>query len=72
MGKAENWLDDFHIPERPSFSIAVQQSIDSGVISSKARSEIVRVLRTLMLQKTQRPNHVQYETDYMLIYRNLA
>lgn len=56
-----NWHKAFAIPERASFSIAVKQAIDTGIISSKARSEIVRVLRTLMLQHTQYPNHDQYE-----------
>ena len=45
-----------------SFSSSVKQAIDTGVVSSKARSEVVRVLRTLVLQQTHIPNHVQYET----------
>ena len=45
-----------------SFSSSVKQAIDTGVVSSKARSEVVRVLRTLVLQHTHIPNHVQYET----------
>lgn len=57
-----NWHETFIIPQRTSFSVAVQQSIDTGVISSKARSEIIRVLQTLVLQHTQYPNHNQYES----------
>ena len=47
-----DWLQSFKIPERDSFSGSVQRAIDTGVVLSKARREIVQVLRTLISMHT--------------------
>lgn len=55
-----DWHQSFQIPERESFSGSVQRAIDTGVISSKARREIVQVLRTLISMHTLYPVSEQY------------
>lgn len=57
-----NWDQEFKIPEVCAFSSAVQRALESGVISSKARREIVQVLRTLILQHTRLPTSRQYSS----------
>lgn len=55
-----DWLSSFRIPERDSFSGSVHRAIDTGVITSKARREIVQVLRTLISMHTLYPVSEQY------------
>ena len=55
-----DWLQSFKIPERDSFSGSVQRAIDTGVVSSKARREIVQVLRTLISMHTLYPVSEEY------------
>ena len=43
-----------------TFSGTVQQAIETGIVVSKARQEIVQMLRTLMLQHTKYPTPEQY------------
>ena len=57
-----DWLQSFKIPDRDTFSGSVQRAIDTGVISSKARREIVQVLRTLISIHTLYPVSEQYVT----------
>ena len=55
-----DWLQSFKIPERDSFSGSVQRAIDTGVVSSKARREIVQMLRTLISMHALYPVSEQY------------
>ncbi len=66
-GLAERWQKSFKIPNRESFSGSVQAAIDSGVVSSRARREIVQTLRTLMLQHTKYPTSDQYNAVCILL-----
>ena len=54
------WHLTFQIPEKHTFSGSVLRAVNTGVVSAKARREIVQVLRTLILQHTCRPNGKQY------------
>ena len=56
------WHHTFQIPERETFSGCVQKSIDTGIVSTRARREIVQMLRTLMIQHTRYPTSEQYNT----------
>ena len=40
------WHHTFQIPDRETFSGCVQKSIDTGIVSTHARQEIVQMLRT--------------------------
>ena len=57
-----DWHLHFSIPERESFSGSVQRAIDMGIVSSKARREIVQVLRTLIAMHTLYPISDHYVT----------
>ena len=57
-----DWHLHFSIPERESFSGSVQRAIDMGIVSSKARREIVQVLRTLIAMHTLYPISDHYIT----------
>lgn len=48
------------IPEPCTFSGSVQTAVETGLISSKARRDIIQVLRTLILQHTRKPSSEQY------------
>lgn len=54
------WLRTFSIPEKASFSGVVQQAIESGLISSRARRELVQILRTLITRHTVKPIGKEY------------
>ena len=54
------WHHTFQIPDRETFSGYVQKSIDTGIVSTRARREIVQMLRTLMIQHTKYPTSEQY------------
>ena len=61
-GGVSMWHHTFQIPERETFSGCVQQSIDTGIVSARARREIVQMLRTLIVQHTKYPTSEQYNT----------
>lgn len=58
--QSENWHRSFKIPEKDFFSATVNKAISTGVVPSKARREIVQVLRTLMMVHTVYPTLEQY------------
>ena len=60
MTAAADWHHNFAIPSLESFSGSVQRAVETGVISSKARREIVQVLRTMMIAHTVYPTSDQY------------
>jgi len=47
---------------KETYSWSVQKAIETGIIASKARKEIVQVLRTLILSYTKYPTSEQYTT----------
>ena len=55
-----SWYCTFKIPDRDVFSGWTQRSIDTGVVTSRARREIVQTLRTLISQHTKYPTRYQY------------
>ena len=59
-GKSSKWHLTFVIPDKRTYSGSVQKAIETGVVTSKARRDIVTVLRTLMLQHTTRPDSIHY------------
>ena len=48
------------IPDKRTYSGSVQKAIETGVVTSKARRDMVTVLRTLMLQRTTMPDGLHY------------
>ena len=60
IGQASNWHIGFQFPPKETYSWSVQKAIETGVISSKARREIIQVLRTLISQYTKYPTSEQY------------
>ena len=44
-----DWNENFSIPDACKFSESVQKAINTGVVTAKARREIVQVLHTLMI-----------------------
>ena len=68
------WHHTFTIPEKRTFSGCVQTAIESGVISAKARHEIVQTLRTYILQYTRYPTSEEYTAvcqKLILTYPNI-
>ena len=59
-GQGSNWHIGFQFPPKETYSWSVQKAIETGVVSSKARREIVQVLRTLISQYTKYPTSDQY------------
>ena len=59
-GQASDWHIGFQFPPKETYSWSVQKAIETGVISSKARREIVQVLRTLISRYTKYPTSDQY------------
>ena len=59
-GKSSKWHLTFVIPDKCTYSGSVQKAIETGVVTSKARRDMVTVLRTLMLQHTTRPDSIHY------------
>ena len=55
-----SWHLSFEIPDKSTFSGAVQKAIDTGVLCAKSRKDIVQTLRTLMLQHTRYPSSQEY------------
>ena len=60
-----HWVSTFEIPDKHTFSGSVQKSLDTGVICSKARRDIIQILRTLILQFTRYPKPEEYNTVSM-------
>jgi len=56
------WHLNFMIPQKSSFTNSVQEAIRTGVITSKARREIISVLRTYIVAHTVYPTSEQYNT----------
>ena len=57
-----SWHLQFNIPELDTFSGAVKDAVQTGVVTSVARREIIQVLRTYMTQHTTKPTSEQYVT----------
>ena len=56
------WHLNFRIPELQTFSSFVRDAVKTGVVSSRARREIVQVLRTYVIAHTITPTSEQYTT----------
>ena len=59
-GQPTDWHIRFQIPPKETYSWSVQQAIETGVITSTARRQIVQVLRTMILSYTKYPKSEQY------------
>lgn len=59
-GVLSDWHLSFEVPEKETFSWAVQKAIETGVVCAKPRRDIIQVLRTLMLQHTKYPSSEEY------------
>lgn len=57
-----DWHLHFEIPAMGSFSRSVQEAIKTGVITAKARKEIIQVFRTYITKYTVYPSSEQYVT----------
>lgn len=64
---SSDWHLQFNIPEASFFSACVQDAISTGIVTSKARREIIQILRTFILAYTIYPTSEQYTT----VCRNL-
>ena len=60
--KSSKWHLTFVIPDKRTYSGSVQKAIGTGVVTSKARRDMITVLRTLMLmlQHTTMPDSIHY------------
>lgn len=58
----DDWHFKFSIPELRSFSHHVKDAVTTGVITARARKEIIQVLRTYITAHTIRPTSEQYTT----------
>ena len=56
------WHLQFAIPQLRSFSQHVKNAVDTGIITGRARREIIQVLRTYMTAHTLYPTSEQYKT----------
>lgn len=59
---ASEWHIQFTIPELNSFSQHVKDAVSTGVVTARARREIVQVLRTYMTAYTVFPTSEHYTT----------
>lgn len=66
---SDRWHEVFEVPAPETFSASVQSGIKKGVISSKARREIVQVLRTFVTAHTVYPTSEEYVA--VVTYPNL-
>ena len=55
-----DWYLNFSIPEKHTFLEAVQDSIDTGLVTPRAKRGLIQVLRTLILQHTKYPTREEY------------
>ena len=58
----DDWHIRFSIPDLRSFSHHVKDAVTTGVITARARKEIIQVLRTYITADTIRPTSEQYTT----------
>lgn len=56
------WHLQFTIPELKSFSQHVKNAVDTGIVTARARREIVQVLHTYITAHTVYPTSEQYKT----------
>ena len=56
------WHLSFEIPELYTFTSFVKEVVKTGIVSSRARTEIVQVLCTYIIANTVRPTSEQYTT----------
>lgn len=59
---SSEWHLGFSIPELRSFSQHVKDAVATGIVTGRARREIVQVLRTYMTAHTVYPTSEQYKT----------
>lgn len=57
-----DWHVKFLIPDLRSFSHHVKDTVTTGLITARARKEIIQVLRTYMTAYTVRPTPEEYTT----------
>ena len=62
MPAQSEWHLSFFIPELRTFSYHVKKAVATGVVSSRARREIIQVLRTYITAHTVKPTSEQYKT----------
>ena len=61
MPAQSEWHLTFIIPELRTFSDHVKEAVSTGVVSSRARREIIQVLRTYVTAYTVKPKSEQYK-----------
>lgn len=66
------WHLGFAIPNERCLGYTVTQAIKTGIVDSKARSRLIRVLRGLILQYTARPTPTQYNTVLQKLIQSSA
>jgi len=59
--ECDDWHINFTIPELSTFSHHVQNAITTGIVTGRARREIVQVLRTYITAHTSYPTPEQYQ-----------
>lgn len=59
---SSDWHIRFSIPDLRSFSHHVKDAVTTGVLTARARKEIIQVLRTYVTAYTIRPTSEQYTT----------
>ena len=59
---SSDWHLHFKIPDASTFSGCVQEAINTGVVTAKARREINLILRTYTVAHTIYPTSEQYNT----------
>ena len=57
---ASDWHIHFKIPDLTNFSQHVRNAVSSGVVTSRAKREILQVLRTYATAYTEYPSSQQY------------
>ena len=55
-----DWHLSFAIPEKHTFFQAVQDSIETGLVTPRAKRGLIQVLRTLIIQHTKYPSRDEY------------
>ena len=56
------WHTEFLIPELATFSHHVRDAVTTGIVTGRARKEIIQVVRTYMTAHTIYPTSEQYKT----------
>ena len=62
-----DWHLSFSIPDMESFSKSVRVAVTTGVITDRARKEIIQVLRTYITKHTVYPSPAQYSSVCQLL-----